>query len=863
MDSKEEELKKLEAAQNGQSAEAKYVAPDPSDGAETANIDVLRPNEDPHDLSHLRNPVAGLPVDPAVLHGAVDGLQHALPTKPPLPITTTPGRPPRLPIPTAHDANPSLPPTLSPSHTHGARTHEVADNVGASSVDMGYAIASISETLNANMVNMLNQTLNQMSSKMDESNMVMENRLQSQLLDLERRQDHNFNVLSSAFDADRAHDAVTPVPPPPMHGTPPPLNREDRYPNDLRNNIADLSHQFYFQNRRPPSPQRASNGPPFDRPNDTVNVSRSRSIPNGPPSPFSATDTTVNDMRSHSMLNSSRYPSVRSSEGQQIGQSFRSGDFTRTSFHHRSGSSIRQRSSMLGIADPSTQHRPSEWNSIGDPNDVNTHAIHYGQLSRSMENAIRTLNPNSNLLHTLKKSSKVLSKVTVTYSPWSNYWDGVFNSCYLNCLAYIDPRHVPDTRSEWEVMDHDPETRAAREITTQLLLSGTTPNPTRDDSVLTLNGIFLGVIDVFPAIQSILVNGMRDSLEEGSLAHVRDEDQNDITSLRTMYFGAHMLFLSPLNDARESALLDLLSNTTYKLTMSPVEFLDKTLLKAKRVNKLFQSKQITDSQLWTIVFRAVKNTVGSTYDGCIDRFRTDPGFIDHSPITLRSMFQVMDTKYKEKKRSADQPYAMVLHQSGTTNDEVSVFQSFVDSWKESANFAGNAPNGGRTGNRNSKTLNNPSNSANSTKTKDLPCFAFQRNGKCDYPNCKYSHDSRVIANAPPPPEKGSVIAMILDDVVDKSLAYTELAAALTQANRVIKKLKRFKKKTTAKPKTCSTVSTYQGVVKGKDAANALVPFAPDGNSSLMKIEVVPSDESDNDDDDDTNDTDDDSTESQE
>ena len=481
------------------------------------------------------------------------------------------------------------------------------------------------------------------------------------------------------------------------------------------------------------------------------------------------------------------------------------------------------------------------------PADVQRPLPQYG-LSRAVEHAIRSLDPSSNLQFTLKKSVK-LSKTETTYSPWCSYWSSAFNSCYLNCLVYIDPRHTPATRDEWKAMDDDLETVNARRMTIQLLQNGATPNPTRDDSVLQLNGIFLGVIDVFPKISPLLVNGMRDSLEEGSLAHIRDEDQNDVISLRTMYFGAHMQFLSPLNDARESALLDFISNTKYKLTMSPLEFLDKTLLRAKKVDKLYQSKQVTDSQVWTIVLRAVRQTAGSLYDGCIDRFRTDPGYAENTPKTLREIFQVMDTKFKEAKRSADQPYAMIAHQSDTPLDEVSSYQFFVDKSIEAANYAGSGQNGTKNGGQRRSRTPNSQNPTSLNAKKELPCFAFQRNGQCDYPNCKYSHDPRVIANAPPPPEKGTFIAMLLDDAADKSIAYTELAAALVKANRSVKKLNRFKKKVMAsKSKSGGTGSTYQGVVKGGDQAHALVPYAPDGNLSSATLQVLGTDDDDSEDD---------------
>ena len=90
--------------------------------------------------------------------------------------------------------------------------------------------------------------------------------------------------------------------------------------------------------------------------------------------------------------------------------------------------------------------------------------------------------------------------------------------------------------------------------------------------------------------------------------------------------------------------------------------------------------------------------------------------------------------------------------------------------------------------------------------------------------------------------------MLLDDAVEKSVAYSELAAALVKAKRDVKKLSRFKKKV-MKSKTEGSGSTYQSVVKGDAKAHALVPFVPDGSSSSPTIQQIltDDDESDNDD----------------
>ena len=884
MDSKEEELKKVEAAQVDQDSKTDNAISDSSNDPETAVNDVLSSTNDAQNLPQPQHPVIGLPDDPAALPNANSGPQ---PVKPPLPLKSTPGKPPKMGITTTHGATASHPSTLSPSHTQGERAQRATASAGGLSGDLSYAIT-------ANMTNMLERALSQMTMRMDQNNELMEQRFAAQVRELRQHQDHTFDAITSNHrtnvnnpsdrntyrpDADR--DLTTNmerIPPPPLHGTPPPVVRVDRNHNDLRNEIAEMEHHLHHLNQRPPAPRR-----PIDHLSLFEHTTDRR-----PERPLF--ETSYDDQRSHSstthqtpsnqrfhgtssgqhsqspaaattnvnrqILNSSQYPLQQPafSARQSAGQSFRLDGRApngHQNYNQRVDALLRdhERSAFVNGYDPSDVTPEDERSGLRGQIPAQ-----YG-MSRAVEHAIRSLNPCQSLHASLRNPVK-LGKPRTTYQPWCSYWNNAFNTCYLNCLVYIDPRHAPTQRDEWARMDREAETIAARRATVQLLQSGTTPNPTRDDSVLQLTGILLGVVDVFPQLSPILVNGMRESLEEGSLAHIRDEDQSDVTSLRTMYFGAHMQFLSPLNDARESALLDFMTNTKYKMNMSPLEFLDKTLLKAKEVDKLYQSKQITDSQVWTIVLRAVRETVASLYDGCIDRFRTDPGYSENRPETLREIFQVMDTKYKEQKRSADEPYAMVVHDNETPLDETSSYLFYVGRSMEAANFAGNGHKGAKNAGQRRKTSKLPSSltSQNAGEKKDLPCFAFQRNGSCDYPNCKYSHDPLVIAKAPPPPEKGTFIGMLLDDAAEKSAAYTELAAALVKAKKDVKRLNKFKKKV-MKGKSGETGSTYQSVIKGGAKANALVPYVPDGNPPSATIQniVTDDDESDNDDQHDTTD----------
>jgi hypothetical protein len=106
----------------------------------------------------------------------------------------------------------------------------------------------------------------------------------------------------------------------------------------------------------------------------------------------------------------------------------------------------------------------------------------------------------------------------------------------------------------------------------------------------------------------------------------------------------------------------------------------------------------------------------------------------------------------------------------------------------------------------------------------------------------------------------------LDDATEKSVAYSELVAALAHAKKTIisnkKSFRRFKAnikaKTANKLKKIApgTSSTYQSVVGNQ--ANALVPVSPDGNSTAQ-LTLITSDASDSD----NTADDDDSSESQE
>ena len=389
MDSKEEELKKVEAAQVDQDSKTDNAISDSSDDPETAVNDVLSSTNDAQNLPQPQHPVIDLPDDPAALPNADSGPQ---PVKPPLPLKSTPGRPPKLGITTTHGATASHPSTLSPSHTQGERAQRATASAGGLSSDLNHAIT-------ANMTNMLERALSQMAMKMDQNNELMEQRFAAQVRELRQHQDHTFDAITSNHrtnvnnpsdrntyrpDADRDPTTnVERIPPPPSLGSPPPVVRnerryDERRLSDLRNDIADTERRLDYLNQRPPAPQRpldhrslfeppagqrperpsfetlydqrfhfsTAHQTPSQRPHETSSGQRYQSP---------AADTTN---VSHQILNSSRYPMQRPafSARQSAGQSFRSHGRTpdgHQDFHQRVDDRLRERSVFVNGFVPS------------------------------------------------------------------------------------------------------------------------------------------------------------------------------------------------------------------------------------------------------------------------------------------------------------------------------------------------------------------------------------------------------------------------------------------------------------------------------------------------------------------------------
>ena len=414
------------------------------------------------------------------------------------------------------------------------------------------------------------------------------------------------------------------------------------------------------------------------------------------------------------------------------------------------------------------------------------------------------------------KDKKVLTNASVSFVPWKDYMEKVFRSCYLECLVFMDPRWATGwERKDWEELDRNPNCIDVREFTyNTLAVMGSIPAPSSEDPFETLNGVFLGVMKAFPQLQTSLITIVDESLDKAALNHFKARTRSDIVTLRMMYFKGRLLFMDPLNDARMRALADFSQNTKYDTSMSPMEFLEKTIIKAETVDELFDSRQVTDGWLWAIVTGAITKATGDFYDSIVDTHRKDPGYLTQSRKTLTDVVTSMDNKYKEKKRSNSSMYGMFVTDG-------------IDADIETLNYAGSSHRPKHDHHHQSKGKGGGKGHAST-----LPCFAFQR-GKCAFGSkCKFSHNDDVIKNAPPPPSIENMAALV-DSVVELNVACAAQRQNYKKQMKKMKKtLKHFKKKKPDYPED----QTYQKVT---DTVNAAV--AEDKTDPLISIAEVPSD----------------------
>ena len=452
---------------------------------------------------------------------------------------------------------------------------------------------------------------------------------------------------------------------------------------------------------------------------------------------------------------------------------------------------------------------------------------------------LRRLNPTT-ILHQSAKGLKTLTKALPTFNPWKDWWELLFRSCHLECITMMERRLSPANREGWIELDRSDESSKSRALTyNSIAYHGIPPTCSKvNDTFAELNGIFLGIIDAFPTLMLTLLTLMKSSIDLHTMSHISHYKIADSVSLRLMYFKALMIHTSPISDTRKAALKDFMQNTKYDPTMSPLEFLEKTIIRAEQVDAIFDREQVNDEMLWTVAIDAIEEAVGDRYDTIMDAHVSHPGFDTHDRNVLFSIFTHMDNKYKKKKKSNKSQYAMLA--GGSANNDVEI-----------ANYAG----GGKRDNRRHGD-------GNRKPASELPCFQMQRTGKCNFKNCKFSHNKQLLASAPPPPPTPENMALIADQLID-------VQQALAAVTAKYKKTKNWKKKFTKKKDQSDKKSnrltfdpsaqSYQKVT-GTAKANAAIDHSQDPNVDTPQIALT-EEESDRDPDDGdaTNDSDDETT----
>ena len=415
---------------------------------------------------------------------------------------------------------------------------------------------------------------------------------------------------------------------------------------------------------------------------------------------------------------------------------------------------------------------------LRDPNNVLS-------TNRDKNDTLKRFNPLQGLQYCLKER-KVLTKTEATYVPWKDYMERVFRSCYLECLVFMDPRWATDwERKDWEDLDQRVNCIDAREFTyNAFAVYGSIPTPSSEDSFEVLNGIFLGVMKAFPQLIPALMTVIDDSLDKTALSHIKSRVTSDTVTIRMMYFRGRLLFMDPLSDARMRALRDFSQDTKYDTSMSPMEFLQKATLKAEIVDELYDTRQVSDAWLWSIVVDGITSVTGDFYDSIRDVYRKDAGYIAQSRATMIDVVTLMDNKYKEKRRrSKPSMYGMFV-----TDETGSPYGTGAET--ETLNYVGST-------NRSKQDHHHQTKGRGGGQhTSKLPCYAFQRNGKCAFGSkCKYSHDENVLAKAPPPPSIENMAALV-DSFVELNAA---VAAQKQDYKKRLKKMKKTLKNSKKKP----------------------------------------------------------------
>ena len=697
--------------------------------------------------------------------------------------------------------------------------------------------------------------------------LIMQGTLQQYQVDMDERLEQKLREGKEVRVNDSS-SSETPssnrVPPPPSAGGPPPLsqgaeqstfqNSDDRVQDRLRDQVAETSH---FVNSRSAiddlqhgdrftTPNNHSTGQRFERllprrpqgpdplmsqlnPNARsfdLDAASTRDVPYTTSHPENNRNTTLNNS----------VGSINVSSRQSNYYSLDSGTPSRPT-HRFAGQSFMGRPDAEDDADSFAQRTRR---AIEARRDTTGDLLGESPLeARARSENLRRLNPVTTLTG-MVKGIKTLTKTFTTFSPWKIWWEQMFKSCHLECITMMERRLSPNTREGWQELDQSEQSKRTRRLTYRsLAYEGVPPTCSKiHDTFAELNGVFLGVTDAFPTLMLTLLTYMGSSIDVISMSHISTYDIADHTSLRLMYFKALMVHTDPVSDARTTALNNLLQNTKYATTMAPLEFLEKTIIEAKKVNALFETAQITDGILWTVAVNAIRSATDQEYDSVIDTFRREPGYATQDRNVLYDMFTQMDNKYREKKKSNKSQYAMLAHD----NADFEVIR-YADGDKRGSGGSRSRRHGGdrpRDGNRKSPS--------------ELPCFQMQRDGKCTYNNCKFSHSKSLLASAPPPPPPTeNNMAFMVDQLVEVQQAF----AAMSARNKSYKsKAKNWKKKYNNSKKsqpsdskklkrlTFAPPDSFQKVT-GKDKANVAIDDSDDPDASSVTLqEIVTSDESD-------------------
>ena len=634
------------------------------------------------------------------------------------------------------------------------------------------------------------------------------------------------------------------LPLPPSTGGPPPLPSSERVPyifdeqpppDRLRDQIAEMQHSLNAGRSNRPSDDGARGM--FD--NFVRQFSGDRFLPPAPSGPRSSTLRL--DPRSEPFTPRGHYgqhpPSGLPQFNQNATMNNSIGSATVTS----------RTSNYFGYDRPTRQFAGQSF--MGRPDDVDHDESFLRRTMRaidereatlganeSLEQArarsenLRRLNPIPTLIAT-GKGMKTLTKTLTTFNPWKDWWELMFKSCYLDCITMMERRLSPDSREGWMELDNSQQSRMTRRITYQsLAYHGTLPSCSKvHDTFAELNGVFLGVIDAFPTLVLNLLTFMSSSIDIVTMNHISEHKFSDSLSLRVVYFKALMVHTDPVNDARTTALHDFMQNTKYETSMSPKEFLDKTIITADKVDALFDTIQISDGILWTVVLLAIKKTTDTEYDPIVDLYRREPGFSRQDRNVLVDMFKQMDNKYKEKKKSNKSQHAMVAYDGGGGAFEAARYADGDRSDKRRSRSRKNDRKGHDRHNGERKPAS------------ELPCFEMQKTGKCHYNNCKFSHDKQVLQSTPLPSPTEKNMAFMANQIVEVHQAL----AAMKATNKKFKaKARNFKKQLKEAKKVTSTFQKATGT----DKANAAVDQNDGSDTTLPQVtlDAIASDESDDD-----------------